>query len=122
MVIGLGTTSEIASRHYTQLTQFIPVVEAKAYEHHAGKVLHSATFSCTKNELGWSVVSIVSLLQLVSCHVIENQEISFTKFGTESGCPFIRFKLAILHNYYMLVATILNCIMPFKFCGCGLRK
>lgn len=34
--------------------------------------------------VGWSVVSIVFML--VSCHVIENQEIGFTKLkgGTES--------------------------------------
>ena len=30
----------------------------------------------------------------LSSHVKENQEISFTKGGMESGWPFVRFKLA----------------------------
>ena len=32
-----------------------------------------------------------SVFQLVSHPVIENQESGLTKFGTESGWPFIRF-------------------------------
>ena len=35
---------ELTSRHYTQLTRFLPVVVGKAYEHHIGKALHSAAY------------------------------------------------------------------------------
>ena len=52
------------------------------------------------------------MLQLVSCHVIENQEIGFTKFGTElRRVVGLRQILAgnVAHNYYMLGTTTINC-------------
>ena len=61
-----------------------------------------------------------SFLVLVSCHVIENQEIGFTKgskSGTASGWPFIGFQL---HTCITCLEPLLNCqhcfyIIPILF-------
>ena len=69
-----------------------------------GKALDKAAYTngYAKNSLLAALVKLGSMIghcyltvwMVVSGHVKENQEISFTKGGTESGWPFIRFKLA----------------------------
>ena len=50
MVIDLGARQvheqnhKLTSRQDAWLTRFLPVVVGKAYEHHVGKVLHSAVY------------------------------------------------------------------------------
>ena len=62
---------------------------------------------------------------VVSGHVKNSQEISFTKGGTESGWPFIRFKLAsyVAHSYLQayMFGTTTKLSMLFQVLGLWLH-
>lgn len=49
-------------------------------------------------KIGWSVVSMVFFM-LVSYHAIENQEIGFTKGGTDGPSPNSSSMTNVTHNY-----------------------
>ena len=58
------------------------------------------------------------LPQVVVMHVKENQDISYTKGGTESGWPSSGSSWKIFLHIF-IYTPLLNCQCCFKFCGCG---
>ena len=104
------------------MEQSLPVVVGKAHGHHIGKAL--AAFSCqlipidtlqnTALVTSVSFYALSSFSVLVNRHVIEKQEIGFTKgtkSGTENSWPFIGFHTSCYFTIYML----LDCQCCFKF-------
>ena len=77
-----------------------------------------------KNSLLAALVKAHCCLNVVvSGHVKENREISFTKGGTESGWPFSGSSWQIMLHIAICRPTclepLLNCQCCFKFWGCG---
>ena len=101
------------------LVQSLPIVMGKAYMYAMDTMqvrccIHLLTYIAvlkqpTHMQLLQSLDGplLVPFSVLASCHAIENPEISFTK---ESGSPFIRLQLAMLHIIiYTCLEPLLNC-------------